>query len=334
MGSDKGRTERAFVKPIPVIIDTDPGVDDALALMLAFASPELDVIGICTVNGNVSLDISTRNALGLLNLFGKTDVPVYRGSDAPLVRNRVHATEVHGEAGMGSAVLAIPDVVAKEDAAGYLVSQLTQHPGEVTLIAVGPLTNLALAETMSAGVLKKARRVIAMGGAVVAPGNASATAEFNFFADPHAAQIVIRSGAKLVLVPLDATHQVGVSETVIRDRICPLATPISEFIVNAVSYVLVYGENMGREAVVFLHDPLAVGLAIAPSMFDCLQFFLDVETSGDLTLGQLVSDRRQAPRGGRLGHPVQCVMGVHSDLFLNLFFERVLHIQPGSPSDV
>ena len=310
--------------PIPVVFDTDPGVDDALALMLALASPELDVLGVCTVNGNVSLDICTRNALGLLRLLDRTNVPVYRGADRPLARDPVYATEVHGSEGMGAAVLPISPVGARENAQAFLVDQLTQRPGEVTVIAVGPLTNLALAEKNSPGVLARAKRVIAMGGSVVAPGNATATAEFNFFADPHAARDVIRSGANLTLVPLDATHQVGLREAVIRERIQPLATPTSNFVVDAVENVLAYGEKLGREAVVYLHDPLAVGLAIFPSMFDCLQFYLDVETLGELTMGQLVSDRRQAPAEGRLGRPVNCVMGVQSDQFLSLFLERIL----------
>ncbi|MBT4137755.1 MAG: nucleoside hydrolase [Candidatus Latescibacteria bacterium] len=313
--------------PIPIVFDTDPGVDDALALMLALASPELDVMGVCTVNGNVSLDICTRNALGLLQLLERNDVPVYRGADQPLVREPVYATEVHGKEGMGAAVLPVSHVAAKENAAAFLVEQLTQRPEEVTVIAVGPLTNLALAEKIMPGVLAKAKRVVAMGGAVVAPGNASATAEFNFYADPHAAQDVIRSGAKLTLVPLDATQQVGLAEAVIREKIVPLDTPMAKFVVDAVANVLAYGEQLGRDTVVYLHDPLAVGVAIAPSMFDCLQFSLDVETVGDLTMGQLVSDRRQAPVGGRLGHTVNCVMGVQADRFLNLFLERTLNLQ-------
>jgi purine nucleosidase len=312
------------VTPLPIIFDTDPGVDDALALMLALASPELDVLGVCTVNGNVSIDICTRNALGLLHLFERTDVPVYQGADRPLVRDPVYATDVHGAQGMGAVVLPVSEVDAKENAAAFLVEQLTQHPGEVTVIAVGPLTNLALAERILPGVLAKAKRVIAMGGAVIAPGNASATAEFNFFADPHAAQEVIRSGAKLTLVPLDATHQVGLTETVIRQEIEPLDTTMAKFVVDAVANVLAYGERLGRDAVVYLHDPLAVGVAIAPSLFECLQFNFDVETVGELTLGQLVSDRRQAPAEGRLGRPVNCVMGVQSDQFLSLFLERIL----------
>lgn len=313
--------------PRPIIFDTDPGVDDALALMLALASPELDVIGVCTVNGNVPIEICTRNALGLLQLFQRIDVSVYEGAGKPLVRDAVFATDVHGPEGMGAVVLPESKADIAGDATSFLIQQLTERPNEVTVVAVGPLTNLALAEKMTPGILKNAKEIIAMGGAIVAPGNASATAEFNFFADPHAAQEVIRSGAKLTLVPLDATHQVGLSETIIRQRIAPLETSMSKFVVDAVANVLEYGERLGRDAVVHLHDPLAVGVAIWPSMFDCLQFYVDVETEGKLTLGQLVSDRRQTSAQGRIGCPVRCVMGVHAHDFLDLFLERTLDIQ-------
>lgn len=311
----------------PVIFDTDPGVDDALALMLALASPELDVMGVCTVNGNVGIDVCTRNALGLLALLDRQNVPVYRGADRPLVREPVYATDVHGPEGMGQAQLPNTQQVEEEHAAAFLVSQLTQRPNDITVIAVGPLTNLALAERMAPGVLQKARQVIAMGGALVAPGNASATAEFNFFADPHAAQEVIRSGANILLVPLDATHQVGLTETLIREQIASLDTLRAKFVVDAVANVLAYGERMGGEAVVYLHDPLAVGCVVAPHLFDCLQFYVDVETSGDLTLGQLVSDRRRVPDQVRLGYSVRCVMGVEAPAFLALFLMRTLGIQ-------
>ena len=147
---------------IPIILDTDPGVDDALAMMLAFGSGELDVLGVCTVSGNVSLEVGTRNALGLLTFLERTDVSVFAGADRPLERESVFATEVHGKNGMGKAQLPESNSHAKDDAIDFLVQTLSDRPGEVVVIAIGPLTNLALAERLLPGLLAKAQKVIVM----------------------------------------------------------------------------------------------------------------------------------------------------------------------------
>lgn len=312
---------------IPVILDTDPGVDDALAIMLALSSPELDVLGLCTVSGNVPLDVGTRNALGLLAFLGRVDVPVFVGADRPLQRDPVFATEVHGAGGMGRAILPVSTVDAHEDAVGFLVETLSTRSGEVVVIAVGPLTNLALAEQREPGVLKKAKQVIVMGGSIAEPGNSSPTAEFNFYADPHAAQLLIRSGANVVLVPLDATHQVMLRAADIETQIVPLATERSQFVVDAVHNVLALYERGGREPVVYLHDPLAVGMAIAPALLGVETVPVDVETEGVLTLGQVVADLRVAPSKGYRGIPTDCVMKVNAEGFLSLFLDRVLELR-------
>ena len=190
--------------------------------MLALGSPELDVIGICTVSGNVPLNTGTRNAQGLLQLFDRTEIPVYEGADQPLKRDPVFATEVHGESGMGQAVLPEPALDVRGNAVDFLVQTLSDQPGEITIIAVGPLTNLALAEQRQPGTLQKAKQVIAMGGAIAETGNSTPVAEFNFYADPHAVHTVIHSGATLLIVPLDATRQVVLSESDIENQIAPL----------------------------------------------------------------------------------------------------------------
>ena len=175
----------------PVILDADPGVDDALAMMLALGSRELEVLGICTVCGNVPMEVGTGNALKLLALLNRDDVPVYAGACRPLKRKAVYATEVHGKGGLGDAVLPPAGRPSSGDAVAFIVDTLSARPGRVTLIAVGPLTNLALAESRSPGVLKKAREVCVMGGAIDEPGNVTPAAEFNFFADPDAARQVV-----------------------------------------------------------------------------------------------------------------------------------------------
>ena len=307
----------------PVILDTDPGVDDALAIMLALSSPELDVIGICTVSGNVPLDTGTRNAQGLLQLLDRTEIPVFAGADLPLKRDPVFATEVHGESGMGQAVLPEPTQKIKGDAVDFFVQTLSDQPGEITIIAVGPLTNLALAEQRQPGTLKKAKQVIVMGGAIAETGNSTPVAEFNFYADPHAAHTVLHSGATLLLVPLDATRQVILSGPDIENQIAPMKTVASQFVVDAVQNVFALYRQLGREPIVYLHDPLAVGAAIAPEFLRAETLYIDIETSGNLTIGQVVTDRRGLPPPYRLGKPVNCAMHVNAEAFLSLFLMRV-----------
>ena len=307
----------------PIILDTDPGVDDALAIMLALGSPELDVMGICTVSGNVPLNTGTRNAQGLLQLLDRIDIPVFAGADQPLKRDPVFATEVHGESGMGQARLPEPARDVKGDAVDFLIQTLSDQPGEITLIAVGPLTNLALAEQRQPGTLQKARQVIVMGGAIAETGNSTPVAEFNFYADPHAAQIVVHSDAALLIVPLDATRQVMFSESDIENKIAPLKTVASQFVVDAVQNIIALYRQLGREPIVYLHDPLAVGAAIAPELLRSETLYIDIETSGDLTLGQVVTDHRGLPPPYRLGEPVDCAMHVNAEAFLSLFLTRV-----------
>jgi purine nucleosidase len=307
----------------PIILDTDPGVDDALAIMLALGSPELDVIGICTVSGNVPLNTGTRNAQGLLQLLDCPEIPVFAGADTPLKRDPVFATEVHGETGMGQAVLPEPSRDVKGDAVDFLVQTLSNQPGEITIIAVGPLTNLALAEQRQPGTLQKAKQVIIMGGAIAATGNSTPVAEFNFYADPHAAHTVVHSDATLLIVPLDATRQGVLSETDIENKIAPLKTVASQFVVDAVQNVFALYRQLGREPIVYLHDPLAVGAAIAPELLRSENLYIDIETSGDLTLGQIVTDRRGLPSPYRLGKPVNCAMHVDAEAFLSLFLKRI-----------
>ena len=307
----------------PIILDTDPGVDDALAIMLALGSPELDVMGICTVSGNVPLNTGTRNAQGLLQLLDRIDIPVFAGADQPLKRDPVFATEVHGESGMGQARLPEPARDVKGHAVDFLIQTLSDQPGEVTLIAVGPLTNLALAEQRQPGTLQKAKQVIIMGGAIAETGNSTPVAEFNFYADPHAAHIVVHSDAALLLVPLDATRQVMFSESDIENQIAPLKTGASQFVVDAVQNIIALYRQFGREPIVYLHDPLAVGAAIAPELLRSETLYIDIETSGDLTLGQVVTDHRGLPPPYRLGEPVNCAMHVNAEAFLSLFLTRI-----------
>lgn len=192
----------------PTIIDCDPGIDDALALLLAAGSPELGLLAVTTVAGNRPAPITARNARKILDLAGRVAVPVHAGAERPLMGGDARCNLVHGEDGLGGVPLDEPSAIAAGHAAVALVDILRQHsPASIDLVAMGPLTNLALAELLSPGILRRAGRLAIMGGALRVPGNITPAAEFNFYADPLAADIVMRSGAPITLFALDVTHQ-------------------------------------------------------------------------------------------------------------------------------
>lgn len=310
---------------LDVILDVDPGVDDALAILLALSSPELSVLGLTVVSGNVPLESGTENALRVLAFADREDIPVFKGADHPLKRSPVHAKRVHGESGLGAAVLKAATRPAKEGAVGFLIESLNEHVGQVTLVALGPLTNLALAERHNSGTLNKARQIIVMGGAVSEPGNASPVAEYNFYADPDAAREVIGACGRLVVVPLDVTHRIGIGRDEIERQIAPLGTPRASFFRQATEVVVRHGRETGGYDGVYLHDPAAVAYAIRPNLFGVESFWADVEAEGRLTSGQLVTDRRfGVPDGERKGHRIRVAMEADAELVLRLFRQRVL----------
>ena len=310
-----------------VILDVDPGVDDALAILLALSSPELSVLGLTVVSGNVPLDSGAENALRILVFAGREDIPVYKGADHPLRRPPVYAKQVHGESGLGEAVLKEATHSAREGAVGFLIKSLDEHAGQVTLLAVGPLTNLALAERRAPGTLDKAREVIVMGGAAAVPGNASPVAEFNFYVDPDAAREVIAACQRLVVVPLDVTRQIGIGSGEIERRIRPLKTARSSFFCRATEVVVRHGRDTGGYEGVILHDPAVVAYAIRPDLFGVESVWADVEAEGTLTAGQLVVDRRVGVTDEkRMGRPVRMAVETDAESVLNLFRQRVLDL--------
>ena len=312
-----------------VILDVDPGVDDALAILLALSSPELSVLGLTVVSGNVPLDSGTENALRILAFADREDIPVFKGADHPLKRSPVYAKQVHGESGLGAAVLKKATRSAREGAVGFLIESLDAHAGQVTLLAVGPLTNLALAERRAPGTLDKAREVVVMGGAAAVPGNASPVAEFNFYVDPDAARVVIAACDRLVVVPLDVTRQIGIDSEEIERRIRPLKTARSAFFCEATEVVVRHGRDTGGYAGVALHDPAAVAYAIRPDLFGVEIGWADVEAEGTLTAGQLVVDRRVGvPDEKRMGHPVRMAVETDAESVLHLFRQRLLGSDP------
>ena len=306
-------------------MDVDTGVDDALALLLALSSPEVELMGVSTVAGNVPLHRTTDNTLRLLQWAGRDDVPVYAGAERPLVRDAVAADDVHGATGLGAAHLPEARPSPAGDGVEFLLSTLQAHPREMILVATGPLTNLARAEAQVPGVLRQARQVVIMGGAVRVPGNITPTAEFNFYADPHAAHQVLASEAELVLVGLDVTEQVALEQAALQACTGTRAA----FCRAACEPVIAFETEHYGFAGMHLHDPVALGAVLWPQLFRMERLWLDVETEGALTAGQVVVDQRTlASDHWRQGQPVACAMDVEQARFIELFAERVLASSP------
>ena len=309
----------------PISLDVDMGVDDALAIILALQSPEVELLGISTVFGNVQLNQATRNALQVLELMDHYEIPVYVGADEPLIRKPVHAEAVHGEGGLGAAVLPDPEMLPAGNALDFLVEGLQDRPGEVIIIATGPLTNLALVEKKQPGILEQARRVLVMGGALAETGNVTPVSEFNSFADPHAFHQLIKAETNMTLIPLDVTHQLGLSTETIESHLAGRDDAVARFVRESTETVIAFEKEHYDFSGIHLHDPAAVAMAIDSSLCEIETLTLDVETTGELTTGQIVVDRRAfRDDEERQGYPVDCAMKVDVERFMRLFEHRVL----------
>ncbi len=308
-----------------VIVDCDPGIDDALALILAFHSPELEILGISGVNGNVSLAKVMTNIEKILTLIKPQIRPrVARGADCPLQGECFFAEDVHGEHGLGDFR---SEVAAGEEwwdlfpgsAAVFLAQTASRHPGEVTLIAIGPLTNLALALRHNPESMSRVKRIVVMGGALREKGNITAHAEFNFFVDPLAAQIVLDSGIPVTLVPLDVTHRVflGVEEMAKLEAGCG---PFGRFLIQATGYDFEKKKFRGGRKAFYLHDSLAVAAVIDPDLFEAAPIPAAVETREGERYGALrEAERSDVPAGQR----VDVCLRVDGGRFLKMFLSRL-----------
>jgi inosine-uridine nucleoside N-ribohydrolase len=260
-----------MVQPIKIIIDTDPGVDDAVAVFMALAGPEVEVVGLTTVGGNVSLARTTRNALALLQAAGRSDISVAKGASQPMRGKFTYAPQFHGPGGLS---LRLPEPVVgtvEEGAVQFLSDQLTRQPGEVVLVALGPLTNLAHLLWERPTALKQAKNIVVMGGAVNTPGNVTPKAEFNIYSDPAAAEIVFSSGLPVTVVDLAACRQVGIG----REQSLGLRSdhPIGKLTLDMLQGW--FRKEPSRQRFEF-YDPLAMAIALEPAIATVTKVDLDV----------------------------------------------------------
>lgn len=277
--------------PRPIIIDTDPGQDDAIAILAALAAPELQVLGIAAVAGNVPLELTARNARILVELAGRPDVPVFAGCDRPLRRELVTAEHVHGKTGIDGADLPDPTIALQpQHAVDWMVETLlAAGEREITLCPVGPMTNVATVLETAPEAAKHIREIVCMGGGFLGGGNTTPTAEFNVFVDPDAAQIVLHCGAPVTMLPLDVTHKALMTDTWV-DQVRALGTRTGTAAAGMLDFyerfdVDKYGTTGGP-----LHDPNVIAYLLRPDLYGGRHCNVEVETESPLTLGMTVVD--------------------------------------------
>src|ERR1700757_1455498 len=271
--------------PSRVIIDTDPGVDDAFALLLAMRSPELKIEGITPVAGNVPLELTLPNALRMVEIAGRTDIPVAGGARGPLTRRLVTAAYVHGENGLGGAEFPEPKTKpVSEPAPEFIRTTVRKHPGEITLITIGPLTNVAMALDLDPDLHGMIPRIVMMGGSL-SGGNITPAAEFNIYVDPEAARIVFQSGIPITMVGLDVTRKTGLTDAHVR-RLESAQNPVSQAAANIAHHAIQHYREAGFLVDPNMHDSLAVAAFLNPSMLQWKEYYVDVETEGELTAGE------------------------------------------------
>jgi len=280
------------VKTLPVIIDCDPGIDDAIALLSAFVAPQLNILGICTVCGNQPLLNTLRNALQITELGQRTDIPVFAGCHQPMFREPIHG-QFHGENGLGNTAFPAPQKQPETlHAVNFLINSCEQAIRDnqpVTLCVLGPLTNLATALRMKPQIAAGIARVVLMGGAYREAGNRTMTSEFNMLADPHAAHVVFSSELNITVLPLDATHQVILTPEHV-GKFINVSGRISQPLGELMAFwdrndIRRYGSRGGP-----LHDPLVIAYVLAPELFGSEKARVFVEYNSDLCMGQTVAD--------------------------------------------
>jgi len=325
-------------QPEPLVIDVDTGIDDAFALLYACAHTQAQILGVSTVVGNVSLAAATRNTRAVLALAGRGDIPVWPGAATAISIAVRDASEVHGATGLGHAVLPEPEEPAVAlHAADSIIRAARAHAGRLILAAVGPLTNIALAVMREPGLPRLVKRFVIMGGAFSEPGNVTPSAEFNIWHDPEAARIVFRAfggvgGAPVIAVGLDVTRKTIIDESDVKalaSRIAgkPHGAKLARFLEDASRFYFERMEKMLGKRIFTMHDPLAVAVALDPTLIETRRAAVDVETSGRLTTGATVADWRG--QWGRLAN-AEVAVAVDAERFRALFFEAMARLADGA----
>ena len=302
-----------------IIIDCDPGHDDAVAILLALGNSDIELLGLTTIGGNHTIDKVTHNALQVLTIAGATDVPVYRGASRPLINEVVTAEDIHGDTGMEIHGYDLPEPevgVEDEHAVRWIVDTLMrEEPGTVTLVPTGPLTNIALAVRMEPRIVSRVREVVLMGGAY-GTGNWTASAEFNTWVDPEAAAIVFGEDWPVVMVGLDLTHQ-ALATPEVESRFAALGTSAGDFCVGLIdAFRRNYKDAQGFDNPP-VHDPCAVAYVIDPSVVETVAVPLSVELAGALTRGRTIADFRVLD-------PSDCNTSVATRLDVERFWDLVI----------
>ena len=303
-----------------IILDTDPGIDDSLAILLALASPEISLEGLSVVHGNSSTAQGTVNALSVLELAKAEHIPVYAGCELPLVQPSLLAPETHGEHGIGYAKLPEPLTRPQsQNGCDFLIDKIMSNPGEMTLVAIGPLTNIALALRQEPRIAKNVKEVFIMGGAIRHEGNTTPLAEFNTYVDPHAAHMVFHSGMPITLTPLDVTYDcIFLKEDL--NRLLKTASPITSFIADATRFYMEFHDEYQHIEGCVINDPMTMALTFMPEICDYQELYVDVDLSGGISMGSTFADfyrMTQKPAN------MKVALGVRPRVFMELFMERM-----------
>ena len=315
-----------------LLIDTDPGIDDALALVLALTSPDASIQGVSTVAGNVPVDQATINVLRILAVADPTiPIRVARGAETPRTRALVTAAHVHGDDGLGNLDQFMepdgrprypkPDhALEMRDGPDLILELANQFREDLVVVALGPLTNLALALERDRRAVSRVGRIVVMGGAVAVPGNVTPGAEFNFYVDPEAAAAVFEAGLPIDLVPLDVTEQVVLAQAELARRLAACPSPLGRFVAD----FSLHGFAVGRvESGIILHDPLAMGVALDPTLVGFEHLHVEVECEGLVTRGLSLADRRGIPTHRKRRPNCRVATTVNARRFLDLFLDRL-----------